>query len=107
MSQFTLHSAQDTLIACIKGEIDHHTAAGISSDLDAEILCRMPRLLVMDFSAVSFMDSSGIGLILGRRRLMETIQGEITVQAVPKDVARIIKLAGINEIVKNSEVKTV
>lgn len=107
MTRFTLQSEDDALIACLNGEIDHHTAADISSDLDAEILCRMPKLLVMDFSAVSFMDSSGIGLILGRQRLMKTLRGAVTVRSVPKDVAKIIRLAGINEIVKNTEVKTI
>ena len=57
-------------VARLSGEIDHHNAKDLRSQLDKYIISTQPRELVMDFKNITFMDSSGIGLIMGRTKLM-------------------------------------
>lgn len=73
----------DTLIAMLDGEIDHHTAKGVREKIDSEIETNSPKILVLDFSDVTFMDSSGIGLIMGRYKLMKASGGEIRIKRMP------------------------
>ncbi|MDE7280784.1 MAG: STAS domain-containing protein, partial [Ruminiclostridium sp.] len=56
---------EDKITAVLKGELDHCTAAGAREIIDARLEKFTPKLCILDFSGVSFMDSSGIGLILG------------------------------------------
>lgn len=86
------------LTAFLSGEIDHHTAQMLRERLDGEILCAAPSETVLDFNGVSFMDSSGIGLILGRHKLMETLGGKLAVRNTPMQLERILKLAGVGRI---------
>ena len=60
----------NTLTIYLKGEIDHHTAREIREAADSLIQLNKPSVLRLDFSGVTFMDSSGIGLIMGRYRIM-------------------------------------
>ena len=64
MAKVCFVPAQGTLAAYLTGEIDHHAAQALRREIDAQIDARMPELLTMDFSGVTFMDSSGVGLIL-------------------------------------------
>ena len=82
MTQVTLKQDGKTLTALLSGEIDHHWAAA-------------PAILILDFSAVTFMDSSGIGLILGRHKLVSAMGGVVVVQKAPKDIKRMLSIAGI------------
>ena len=59
----------DRLIVRIDGELDHFCAQSVRRDLDALLLDRSVRTLILDFSSLTFMDSSGIGVVLGRYRL--------------------------------------
>ena len=65
---------------------------------DAQIDARMPELLTMDFSDVTFMDSSGVGLILGRGRYMASLGGRLTIQNPPAAVRRMLELAKISYV---------
>ena len=67
MATVTFSAADDVLYAYLAGEIDHDAAQGLRIQLDDALLTRSPRILVMDLGGVGFMDSSGIGLILGRQ----------------------------------------
>ena len=69
--QVTMREEGDAAVAMISGEIDHHTAQKIRTEIDDSVLEGGKTRLILDFSGVTFMDSSGVGLILGRRRLME------------------------------------
>ena len=70
------------LTAALTGEIDHHTAALLRSKIDEQIDRRLPQKLILDFSGVGFMDSSGIGLILGRSKRMQAAGGQVMVRVV-------------------------
>ena len=63
------------ITAVISGEIGHFEASGIRIRIDAELERLMPSMLILDMSGVSFMDSSGIGLILGRQRIIIQVAG--------------------------------
>lgn len=84
-----------TLTAIIEGDIDHHTAKSIRTSIDAAIEERSPLTLKLDFENVQFMDSSGIGLIMGRYRLMKLLNGDLELTHLPEHINRIISLSGL------------
>ena len=87
-----------TLIAFIEGDIDHHTAKNIREYIDNNVESSNPNLLKIDFSKVQFMDSSGIGLIMGRYRLMQLLKGKLEVINVPENIKKLIKLSGLTSL---------
>lgn len=93
----------DALIACIYGEIDHHSARDIREELDGRISRFMPKSLVLDFGHVSFMDSSGIGLIMGRYKLMGSLGGTITIRGASETIRRVMVISGIPRLAEISE----
>lgn len=88
----------DILTVKLKGEIDHNSATKLRTAIDSQINALRPKLLELDFSKVGFMDSSGIGLIMGRYRSMGLIGGKIKVINVPENIGRIISLSGISAL---------
>ncbi|HCA71992.1 MAG TPA: anti-anti-sigma factor [Ruminococcaceae bacterium] len=89
---------ENTLTAVISGEIDHHSACEIREIIDMTAMRVRPEELVLDFGAVHFMDSSGVGLILGRCKMMEIWHGHVTIQNMPQKLERIVSLAGLHEL---------
>ena len=77
------------------GEVDHDAAQSLRIQLDDALLTRSPRILVMDLGGVGFMDSSGIGLILGRQRCARTLGGSLRIQHAPEQLRRVLQLASI------------
>lgn len=90
---------EDKLTAVLEGEIDHHTAAGLREAIDRRVGQVKPGELRLDFGKVSFMDSSGIGLILGRYRLMGTMGGRTVVCGLSEQMERIVALSGVERLV--------
>lgn len=86
------------LTAKLSGEIDHHTAALIRNSIDGQAQRLMPKKLNLDFSQVSFMDSSGIGLIMGRYKQITLMGGTLSIINIPPHLERIIKLSGIDAL---------
>lgn len=86
------------VLAKIEGDIDHHTAAEIRKTIDENISLLKPKLLKLDFSGVQFMDSSGIGLIMGRFKLVKTVGGNLKVVNIPKRLERMIKMSGLTKL---------
>ncbi|MCL1904433.1 MAG: anti-sigma factor antagonist [Oscillospiraceae bacterium] len=83
----------------LKGDIDHHSAAGIRSEIDAVLENSTPGILILSFSEVKFMDSSGIGLILGRMRVLEGFGGKLFIKNINGTAERIVKLAGLSGLI--------
>ena len=98
MAKVCFVPAQGTLAAYLTGEIVHHAAQALRREIDAQIDARMAELLTMDFSGVTFMDSSGVGLILGRGRQMSGLGGRLVVQNAPDTVRRMLDLAHIHYV---------
>ena len=89
-----------TLVAVLDGEIDHHCAQPMRTEIDEKITAYQPEVLVLDFAGVTFMDSSGIGLIMGRHRSMESIGGEVIVRNPPQHIRRVMRLSGMERIAR-------
>ncbi len=87
-----------TLYAEVSGEIDHHSARSIRDTLDRDMLKYRPKALRLDLSSVSFMDSSGLGLILGRSALAEEIGACIRLTGASSRVMKILSMAGVERI---------
>ena len=92
------------LVVRVLGEIDHHSAVGMRTGIDEEIFERRPEKLILDLSAVNFMDSSGLGLILGRYANVQKVGGELVVLNPNDGVVKILKLAGADRIIKIEKV---
>lgn len=90
--------ASGTLTVFLAGEIDHHAAQILRREIDAQVDARLPELLTLDFGAVTFMDSSGVGLILGRSRRIVALGGQLTVQNAPAPVRKMLDLAHIHYV---------
>ena len=87
-------------VAKLYGEIDHHCAAGLRKELDRYIISAQPRTLAMDLNSISFMDSAGIGLIMGRSKLMKECGGRLEVWHPQPYIRRVLKLSGIERLVR-------
>ena len=84
----------------LRGEIDHHSAVAVRTAIDEMIRSKRPAELIIDMSAVDFMDSSGLGLIMGRYNTMKEIGGSVTVADPTPATEKIMSLAGMERIVK-------
>lgn len=86
------------LYATLKGELDHHTTKDLRQQIDEQMYRLRPRGLVLDFGQVGFMDSSGIGFLVGRVKLAETWHGVVRVTNTPLHLLKIFALAGLERL---------
>ena len=94
-----IYISEESVTACLSGEIDHHSAKPIRVEID-ELAARIaPSELVLDFRDVSFMDSSGIGLVMGRYKLMQELGGTLRVINLSSHIKKVMKLAGLEKLV--------
>lgn len=95
----TFKNRNGTLTAFIKGEIDHHTVPDIRDAIDdAFVSIENTEILVLDFYDVSFMDSSGVGLVMGRYRLASGKGKKLKVNNLSKRDYIIMKMSGIEKL---------
>ncbi len=90
---------EENLLAKISGELDHHSAATMRTELDDKIRNLNPNKLLLDFSDVSFMDSSGIGFIMGRYKLMKENGGKVEVVNTPRGINKVLRISGLDKII--------
>lgn len=90
---------ENKLTALLSGEIDHHSATEMRIMIDGEVERTSPALLILDFGNVSFMDSSGIGLIFGRMRLISGRNGKIGITNPTPSIRKIITLSGLHDLI--------
>ena len=83
-------------------EIDHHTTEKIRRRTDYEIERFIPRKTVLDFNKVTFMDSSGIGMLIGRYKVMKMFGGSIEIINAKPSIKKIFEMCGIPKIIKVS-----
>lgn len=94
----TVESSGNLMVAYLYGEIDHHTAVGIRDKIDNDLAFLKPQHLIMDFKNVSFMDSSGIGLVMGRYRLLQNFKATLEIRNVTPQTKKLMELAGLGAI---------
>jgi len=90
----------DRLMVRLAGELDHFCAQSVRRELDALIADTSARTLILDFTALQFMDSSGIGVILGRYRLMRDKGGQLAVIHMNPHIARIFHMSGLDRVIQ-------
>ncbi len=89
-----------TLVAILQGEVDHHTCVQIRQQVDHEFQKKRARNLVFDLECVKFMDSAGIGMLMGRYRNVAICGGSIALVNVRPETAQLIELSGVNRLMK-------
>ena len=92
-----------TLTARIAGEVDHHAAKGLMAQLGREIDAALPTHLELDLGGVSFMDSSGIAVVLRTWKRMGQLGGSMTLRRVPAQAAKVLKAAGVDKLISFTE----
>ena len=88
------------LTVAISGEVDHHAAREILTQLERHISAVMPRSLTLDLGGVTFMDSSGIAVLLRAYRRMAELGGALTVRNVPEQAGKVLRAAGLERLMK-------
>ena len=96
--QVHMETSERLVTAYLTGEIDHHGAGGIRETIDEAAQRIKPETLRLDFTGVTFMDSSGIGLVMGRYRLMNELNGKLEVVGASPQIARVLRLAGVDRL---------
>lgn len=99
-ARFLCDTAGSILSIHVRGEIDHHTASEIRRGIDGMLFEKRPKKLILDLSSVSFMDSSGLGLIMGRYSVMKELDGEMVVWNPSPEIRSILTLAGMERMVR-------
>ena len=89
-----------TLTVWLTGELDHHAARTMREQIDAAVERSSAKTLRLDFSGVGFMDSSGIGLLIGRYRQMKLLGGEMRIVSSDKAVSKMLTVSGIRKLVR-------
>ena len=92
--------SDDKLIVHMIGELDHHSAEEVRNKIDDRLNQDKITKLILDFKNVSFMDSSGIGLIMGRYKNCKMKKGSICISRATDSIKRVFELSGIFKIIK-------
>ena len=90
---------KDYLIVSLAGELDHHSAEEVRVKIDDKIDKDNIKHLIMDFSGVTFMDSSGIGVVIGRYKKLKLRKGSLVITSLTKNVKRVFDLSGMFKII--------
>lgn len=93
-----IYLSEESMTAYLMGEIDHHTAKEIREEIDDTAGRAHPKELILDFRDVTFMDSSGIGLVMGRYSLMQELEGVLRVVNQSGHIRKVMKLAGLDRL---------
>ena len=102
--QSSFQVTDEILIAVAYGEIDHHTAGKLRDEIDEAMAAFHCRHLILDLKKVSFMDSSGIGVVFGRYRKINKKGGTLYLTGCTDYVEKILHMAGVFSVIekKNS-----
>lgn len=92
-------SADRNLLLELSGELDHHGARNALRELEMALDAALPRKLVLDFGDVTFMDSSGIALILRAQQRMQLLDGSLLVRNIPSQAKRVLDAAGVSRLI--------
>ena len=93
-----IYNDGNRITAAISGDIDHHAARELRTELDDVISRSRPELIVIDMENVGFMDSSGIGLILGRLKSVRAVGGELLIKNARREIAEVIRISGLANV---------
>ena len=101
--QFTSFLENGRLTVALTGEIDHHCAKGYIQAIAAKIEAYTPELCILDFGEVSFVDSSGIAVVINALRNMSQIEGRLVLTGINPQPLRVFRASGIDKLVEIKE----
>ena len=101
--QFTSFLENVKLTIALDGEIDHHRAKEYIQSIAAKIEAYTPDVCVLDFQEVSFVDSSGIAVVINALRNMSQIEGRLILCGINDQPMRVFRASGIDKIVEIKE----
>lgn len=96
----SMETRDNILVVKLKGELDHHSAESTRKKIDKAVVEKGSRNIILDLKELTFMDSSGIGLIMGRYKNISEKDGKLIVISGNQYVDRILKLSGLLKIIK-------
>lgn len=100
---FTSFLQNGELTVALTGEIDHHCAKGYINAIEAKIEAYTPSVCILDFQEVSFVDSSGIAVVINALRNMNRIEGSLWLAGVGEQPLKVFRASGIDRLVRIQE----
>ena len=101
--RFTSYLQDGLLTVALTGEIDHHCAKSYISAITAKIEAYNPQTCILDFQEVSFMDSSGIAVVINALRSVTRIQGKLVLSGLNTQPMKVFRASGIDKLVEIME----
>lgn len=101
--QLTSFLQNGQLTIALSGEIDHHRAKRYIQSIESKIQVYTPTVCILDFRDVSFMDSSGIAVVINALRAMTGIEGELFLSGLSEQPMKVFRTSGIDKLVKIKE----
>lgn len=101
--QFTSFLEEGRLTVALTGEIDHHCARAYIQAIAAKIEAYTPNVCILDFRDVSFVDSSGIAVVINAMRNMAQIEGKLLLTGIAPQPMRVFRASGIDKLVEIKE----
>lgn len=101
--EFTFNVREDVLIVRLNGELDHHEAERLREQWKEKMYTNSIKHVVINLEAVTFMDSSGLGVILGRYKEVLQLGGEMVVCSISPSIKRLFEMSGLFKIVRLEE----
>ena len=103
--QVNFKAAETTLTAVVSGELDHHVAGKLREKIDLKLTTGIYNKFIFDFSDLTFMDSSGIAVIMGRVKYLNLAGGTVEIISKNEQIIKILKMSGVDKYVKIREGK--
>lgn len=94
-----INKEQNILIVGLNGELDHHSTEEVRNKIDDRLDRDKIKTLILDFSGVTFMDSSGIGVVIGRYKKMSMRDGSLLIASINNNVKKVFELSGLFKII--------
>jgi len=91
---------RQTLLLRLSGELDMNTSEQLRQIIDSDIERRGIRTVILNFANVQFIDSSGLGMILGRYKKLMSLGGKLKITNVPPHIYKIMELSGLPKIIR-------
>jgi len=100
---FTSYLENGRLTVALTGEIDHHRAKAYIQNIAAKIEAYTPEVCVLDFQEVTFVDSSGIAVVINALRAMTRIEGQLILSGIADQPMKVFRASGIDQLVQIRE----
>ena len=102
--RFTSYLENGQLTVALTGEIDHHCAKHYIQEIIGKIEAYTPRVCILDFKEVNFMDSSGIAVVINALRYMSRMEGKLMLRGINEQPMKVFRASGIDKLVEIKEV---